>query len=98
MNIQVPEALHFDKEVFGCFALQTKAYMKIQALPHKIFLHKPRVGVPRIELGSHAPEARIMPLYYTPTRGSDFSPLKNFEGGAPCRIRTYDLSSVSGTL
>ncbi len=25
------------------------------------------VGVPRIELGSHAPEACILPLYYTPT-------------------------------
>lgn len=24
------------------------------------------VGVPRIELGSHTPEARILPLYYTP--------------------------------
>ncbi len=24
------------------------------------------VGVPRIELGSYAPEAHILPLYYTP--------------------------------
>ncbi len=25
------------------------------------------VGAPRIELGSHAPEACILPLYYAPT-------------------------------
>ena len=30
------------------------------------------VGVPRIELGSHAPEACILPLYYTPN-GKNYS-------------------------
>ena len=43
-----------------------------------------RVGVPRIELGSYAPEAYIIPLYDTPR--------------APCRARTYDLARVKGAL
>ncbi len=40
-------------------------------LPKHVYYHytTPRLncfGVPRIELGSHAPEACILPLYYTP--------------------------------
>ena len=31
------------------------------------------VGVPRIELGSHAPKACILPLYYTPTKAASFT-------------------------
>ena len=42
----------------------------LRAFPRKYRVLSVRtfVGVPRIELGSHAPEARILPLYYTPTK------------------------------
>ncbi len=29
------------------------------------------VGVPRIELGLYAPEAHVLPVYYTPTKPSN---------------------------
>jgi len=54
-------------------------------LPIKYF-----VGVPRIELGSRAPEARILPLYYTPTKylipNREYLPRQkqSFYRGYPC--------------
>ena len=34
--------------------------------PDYLFISKLGVGLPRIELGSHTPEACILPLYYSP--------------------------------
>ena len=53
------------------------------------------VGVPRIELGSHAPEACILPLYYTPTTDSipkryyhRTMPRSDLDRTGPYRLRT----------
>ena len=49
------------------------------------------IGAPRIELGSRAPEARIIPLYDAPIELPKLS-------SAPYGIRTYDLTRVKGAL
>ena len=49
----------------------------------QLLVHKP-VGLLGIEPSLRAPEARVLPVYYSP--------------GAPCRTRTYDPTRVKGVL
>lgn len=57
---------------------------KVRTLSIKFFL----VGVPRIELGLHAPHACVLPLYYTP---------KIFDAGHACTLPGIDLCRASIT-
>lgn len=33
---------------------------------YALYMFMPPVGAPRVELGLHAPKARVLPLYYAP--------------------------------
>src|SRR3989338_3964492 len=77
-----------------------------------LFFIKFRIGAPRIELGSHAPEACILPLYYAPMRNSISigrvycrctTPRRKLccflvRRGGRWRIRTSDLCNVNAAL
>lgn len=92
---------------FLFFFLKSEKYRKTFSLlgrkQRNLLAHPSlRVGVPRIELGSHAPKAYILPLYYTPLTNKDYYISTVFANNLQitwyniCMIHTID-SFIIGT-
>ena len=59
------------------------------------------VGLLGIEPSLRAPEARVLPVYYSPRLKLPYNICRRadgYVGCAPCTIRTYGLTRVKGAL